>query len=183
MISNICYYRNLHFIWFISVEISSFLAYQTILMTMDTTYVYYLLLLSSISFGGHFSRSTFSMFGLYMINDHVISPAGLGMLLATASLPSMIIPLLVGHSVDKTRKEFFITLMLFLFEFTGLTMFCVSVYNASFPLAMVGMFVYGIGSSSITTMQRILVTLFLKVRYIIAYSLYQYLYMLTLWVF
>ncbi len=105
------------------------------------------------------------MFGLYMINDHVISPAGLGMLLATASLPSMIIPLLVGHSVDKTRKEFFITLMLFVFEFSGLTMFCISVYTASFPLAMVGMFVYGMGSSSITTMQRILVTLFLKVRY------------------
>lgn len=132
-------------------------------MGIDTTYFYYLVLLSSISFGGHFSRSTFSMFGLYMINDNVISPAGLGMLLGTASLPSMIIPLLVGHSVDKTRKEFFITLMLFFFEFTGLTMFCVSVYIASFPLAMVGMFVYGVGSSSITTMQRILVTLFLKV--------------------
>jgi len=150
---------------------------------MDTSYVYYLLLLSSISFGGHFSRSTFSMFGLYMINDHVISPAGLGMLLATASVPSMIIPLLVGHSVDKTRKEFFITLMLFFFEFSGLTMFCISVYNASFPLAMVGMFVYGMGSSSITTMQRILVTLFLKVRYKRCCSLEAVQYTLTVWVY
>ena len=131
---------------------------------MDATYFYYLLLLSSVSFGGHFAKSTFSMFGLYMINDHVISPAGLGMLLAAAAMPSMIIPFIVGHSVDKAGNGFMITLVLFLFEISGLCIFCVSVYTASFPLAMVGMFVYGIGSSSISVMQRFLVTLFLKVK-------------------
>jgi len=84
-------------------------------------------------------------------------------LLATASIPSMLIPLFVGHSVDKTKKEFFITLMLFFLELSGLIVFCCAVYVGSFILAMVGLFVYGTGSSSITVMQRILVTLFLKV--------------------
>ena len=128
-------------------------------------YLYYLLLLSSISFGGHFAKSSLSVFGLYMINDKVITPAGLGLLLSTLSLPSMFMPLLVGHSVDKTKREIIITLLLFTFEIVGLTVFCSAVYSESFSLAVIALLIYGVGSSSISVIQRILVTLFLRVSY------------------
>lgn len=130
---------------------------------MNVQYFYYLFLLSSISFGGHFTRSSLAMFGLYMIEDKLISPGGLGLLLGACSLPSMFIPLLVGHSVDKTKREIVITLMLFFFELSGLTLFCIAVDSGSFGVAAFALLIYGTGSSSITVIQRVLVTLFLKV--------------------
>lgn len=129
---------------------------------MKGSYFYYLVLLSCLSFGGHFTRSSLSMFGLYMIEDDLISPGGLGLLLGACSLPSMFIPLLVGHSVDKTKREIVITLVLFFFELAGLTLFCSAVYYGSFSLAAIALVIYGTGSSSITVIQRVLVTLFLK---------------------
>lgn len=130
---------------------------------MNVSYFYYLILLSCVSFGGHFTRSSLAMFGLYMIEDNLISPGGLGLLLGACSLPSMFIPLLVGNSVDKTKREIVITLLLFFFELSGLTLFCSAVYYGSFGLAVSALIIYGTGSSSITVIQRVLVTLFLKV--------------------
>ena len=131
---------------------------------MDVWSVYYLILLSCISFGGHYARSSLSMFGLYMINDSFTTPAGMGLLLSACALPSMFIPLIVGHSVDNTKREIFITVTLFFFEICGLALFCFAVIQRSFSGSIAALLLFGVGTSSISVIQRVLVTLFLKVR-------------------
>jgi MFS family permease len=130
---------------------------------MVIAYAWNLVLLSLISCGGHFARSSLSMFGLYMINDGTITPGGLGVLLGACALPSMFVPLIVGHSVDKLQREVVITLVLFLFEICGLTLFCAAVWQTSFALMLVSLLLFGVGTSSISVIQRLLVTLSLKV--------------------
>lgn len=132
-------------------------------MIMDLWGVYYLVLLSFISFGGHYARSSLSMFGLYMIKDNFTTPAGMGLLLSACALPSMFIPLIVGHSVDNTKREIFITVTLFFFEICGLGLFCIAVFQRSFAGSIAALLLFGVGTSSISVVQRVLVTLFLKV--------------------
>lgn len=126
-------------------------------------YAYQLVLISSISFGGHFARSSLSMFGLYLINDNVITPGGLGVLLGACAIPSMLVPLIVGHYVDRQKGEWSTTLALFLFEICGMTVFLVAAYRASFWLALIAVLLFGVGTSSLTVIQRILVALHLNV--------------------
>ncbi|KAJ1424821.1 major facilitator superfamily domain-containing protein [Ochromonadaceae sp. CCMP2298] len=130
--------------------------------TSTRSYFVFLVLLSLISFGGHFTRSSLSMFGLYLINDGTISPAGLGVMLAACSLPSILIPLIVGHMIDTTKKERMITLVLFGFTIGGLLLFNVAICSGVFWLSVFALVVYGSGASSVTVIQRILVTLYLK---------------------
>jgi hypothetical protein len=103
------------------------------------------------------------MFGLYMINDSFITPAGLGVLLGACALPSMFVPLVVGHSVDKTSKESYITIALYASETVGLTLLAAAVTFRSFALALVSLLAFGIGTSSLSVIQRVLVTLHIKV--------------------
>jgi len=131
-------------------------------VSRSMSYYVFLILLSFLSFGGHFARSSISMFGLYLINDEIISPAGLGVLLSAASLPALLIPLIVGHLIDNTQWERLITLVMHALTILGLILFAVSIYLRYFWLGVLALVIYGSGASSITVIQRILVTLYLK---------------------
>lgn len=128
----------------------------------NKNYYGYLLLLSFVSFGGHFARSSLSIFGLYFIRDEFISPAGLGMFLSACSLPSMFLPLMVGYLIDKTKQVKAVTMTLLGMTVGGLILFSFAVYIRSFSLAMLALIIFGSGSSSIMAIQRMLITVYLR---------------------
>lgn len=103
------------------------------------------------------------MFGLYMINDELITVGGLGILLGACALPSMAVPLIVGHAIDNENQEATITILLFMCEILGLSVFAIAVACRSFLVALLALLAFGIGTSSLSVVQRVLVTLFLKV--------------------
>ena len=135
----------------------------------------FLVLLSCVSFGGHFTHGAISMFGVFLIEQNTISPAGLGVLFAACSLPSLFVPLLVGHFIDIADKELVIALSLFLCEIIGLILFSVAICFGLFSLAAISLLVFGIGASSIVVIQRTLTTTFFKVKQFMCFLFYKHL--------
>lgn len=124
---------------------------------------YVLLLLSFTSFGGHFARSSLSIFGVYMIQDQVISPEGLGVLLSASYLPSTVFPLIIGYSIDISKRMNTIATALLLCTISGQLLFAIGVYKRWFYMMLIAQILFGCGASSITAIQRMLITSNLKV--------------------
>lgn len=75
----------------------------------------------------------------------------------------MLVPLIVGHAVDKSSQESRVTLALFFSETFGYTLLAVAVTCRSYVLALVAVMLFGMGTSSLSVIQRVLVTIYLKV--------------------
>ena len=103
------------------------------------------------------------MIGLYLIQDGFISPAGLGLLLSACSFPAMFLPLIVGYIIDKTKEVQKTAFTLLIFTILGFTVFAGSIFIRSFSLSLLGLVIFGSGSSSIMAIQRMLITVYLKV--------------------
>jgi hypothetical protein len=129
-----------------------------------------LILLSCVSFGGHFTRSSITIISLFMISDQFITPGGFGILIGAYSLPSLFMPIVTGYNIDQEHKEYCITFLMFIFEIGGLVLFCVALFLRSFEFAFFSMTIFGIGACSLTIVQRMLITVHFKV--LLFYKLY-----------
>lgn len=126
-----------------------------------------LFLLSAISFGAHFAHSSLSIFGVFLIEDNLISAAGLGILFSSNYVSAIFLPLLVGYLIDSTKRVKTISLMLLTITALGQAMFVAALYHNSFVLALVAQVIFGSGASSVYAIQRISIAHYLRVRYLL----------------
>lgn len=130
---------------------------------MDWQYYSSLLLLSMISFGTHFCHSSLSIFGAFFIEDNVVSTFGLSALFAASFLTSVFLPLCVGCMIDKTKHLKLITTSLLITALLGQIAFVGAICGGDFWMAVIAQVLFGSGASSVSAVQRISVSLYLKV--------------------
>jgi Na+/melibiose symporter-like transporter len=122
-----------------------------------------ILLLCFCSFGNHFARHALTIIVVYLVENGSLTSFGLGLLFSIISLPSMFLPLLVGALVDHTQHIFLIGGILLLLSVFSEGIFFVSLRVNSFPLQLFSQFLFGCGSTSFTTIQRTMISYYLKV--------------------
>ena len=127
---------------------------------------YYVILLSLLSFGSNFSHSSMLVFNLYFLHEKFIQPFGMGLILSSLSIPHLFLPIFIGHLIDQKGSIQMFTLLLLLLVLVGFTFYIISSIFKSFPLLLLSLIIYSSGTSSITTIQRILLTTYTKVQYI-----------------
>lgn len=124
---------------------------------------YYVILLSLLSFGSNFSHSSILIFNLYFLNDHFIQPFGMGLILSSLSLPHLFLPLFVGYLIDQKGNIQLFTLLLLFLVIIGFVFYIITSACKIFVLLLLSLIIYSCGTSSITTIQRILLTIYTKV--------------------
>lgn len=129
---------------------------------------YYVILLSLLSFGSNFSHSSILIFNLYFLNDHFIQPFGMGLILSSLSLPHLFLPLFVGYLIDQKGNIQLFTLLLLFLVIIGFIFYMITSTCKIFILLLLSLVIYSCGTSSITTIQRILLTIYTKVYIIIS---------------
>jgi hypothetical protein len=129
----------------------------------STRLYYYVILLSLLSFGSNFSHSSILIFNLYFLNDHFIQPFGMGLILSSLSLPHLFLPLFVGYLIDQKGNIQLFTLLLLFLVIIGFVFYMITSSCKIFILLLLSLIIYSCGSSSITTIQRILLTIYTKV--------------------
>ncbi|TFJ85289.1 hypothetical protein NSK_003712 [Nannochloropsis salina CCMP1776] len=114
-----------------------------------------LLLISVLPFGGHFVKNCLTSLEVYMVNDARLhlSETRYGLLLSMSSLPNFFIPFLGGVFLDKRGHRFATLLFLFL-VLLGQCLFTVAIQLGSYPWALVGRVVMGLGEGSVVVAQR-----------------------------
>jgi MFS family permease len=119
--------------------------------------------LSLLSFGSNFSHSSILIFNLYFLNDHFIQPFGMGLILSSLSLPHLFLPLFVGYLIDQKGNIQLFTLLLLFLVIIGFVFYIITSACKIFVLLLLSLIIYSCGTSSITTIQRILLTIYTKV--------------------
>ncbi len=147
----------------VGLKFGKTLQLQLVFVVMECRYLWNLALLSSLSFGGHFSHSSLTIFAVYFVNDKIISPTGLGILFASSFLTSLFLPLLVGILVDSTKRVKLITFALLFLSVVGQALFVLAIEKNLFYLALAAQMVFGSGASSVSAIQRISIAYYLKV--------------------
>jgi hypothetical protein len=130
--------------------------------------IYEVLLLSQASFGAHFTRNFFTVFVVYLIDSQILTPAGYGFVLSLISLSSLIGPLYTGYlasSIEKSNKLILIHAIIILFS---QILFAASIRLRSFLMTAIAWLFFGISATSVTTLQRALISRHLKVHAIFA---------------
>lgn len=114
-----------------------------------------LFLLCGMSFGAHFSKSAVTIVGTLLIMRETITPLGYGYLTSASSLPAILIPLLSGYYLDRSRETggkqalgYLVIVAL------GPLLLAIAVANNSFLVALFSQILFGLGSSSLNTAQR-----------------------------
>jgi MFS family permease len=129
-------------------------------------YCWNLVLLSLVSFGSHFSISSLSIYGVFLIEANIISPLGMGFLFAANYISSLFLPLLIGYLIDSTSQVKTIAITLLVVTTVGQLLLVFALYNKLFILALVAQALFGSGASSVSAIQRISIAYYLKVWYI-----------------
>jgi len=124
---------------------------------------HYVILLSLLSFGSNFSHSSILIFNLYFLHDDFIQPFGMGLILSSLSIPHLFLPLLVGHLIDQKGSIHMFTMLLLLLVIIGFILYMISSACKTFIILVISLIIYSSGTSSITTIQRILLTTYTKV--------------------
>ena len=78
------------------------------------------------------------------------------LLLASQSLPALILPFFVGHVYDSFEFKY-VTVSFLIIQMIGQLSFCFALYVNSFSLAVLAMILFGSGSSAVSVAQRALV--------------------------
>mmetsp|Transcript_37251 Transcript_37251/g.69397 ORF Transcript_37251/g.69397 Transcript_37251/m.69397 type:complete len:505 (+) Transcript_37251:127-1641(+) len=113
-------------------------------------------LLFFLSFGAHAFRSVLPLLQVYFLNTQFVTPTGYALLLASQSLPALILPFFVGHIYDIFEFKY-VTVCFLLIQFIGQLSFCFAVHLDNFPYAIASLIIFGSGSSAVSVAQRALV--------------------------
>jgi MFS family permease len=116
-----------------------------------------------VSFGSHFSISSLSIYGVFLIEAKIISPLGMGFLFAANYISSLFLPLIVGYLIDSTSKVQLIAVTLLLVTTLGQMLLVFALYENIFILALFAQALFGSGASSVSAIQRISIAYYLKV--------------------
>lgn len=130
----------------------------------DRLYALFLTLSILISFGSHFTKNSFPIFGYYLINNHFITPKGFGLILASGSLPSIFVPVLVGTLLDQELNFNTILLLSVIIMILGQGALFYCIFQDWFLGTLFSEFLFSFGSSSVVTIQRILLVYYFEVK-------------------
>lgn len=124
-----------------------------------------LALLCVITWGSHFARNSFPIFGaFFLIENAIVTPKGLGILLAISSLPSTFLPLFSGYVADKYFPISMVMEVFLVLTIIGQVFLTLSFALESFSCMCFSVFLFGCGSSSVTSLQRSMIPLYLPRR-------------------
>lgn len=119
-----------------------------------------LALLASLSFGAHFARNSLSIYALYMIEDGLITPEGMGFMLSFCSLPAIFLPIVTGLFVDKQSTRNWIMWTSLVLALMGQVFFLIAVSIRWYFWILVALFIFGSGTATITATQRSMVAIY-----------------------
>lgn len=120
-----------------------------------------------LSMGVHFSRASFTIFAVYMIDTtHFITPGQYSVLTTVSFIPSLFVPLFIGLLLDKnknieTREKS--TIVFIFITIIAQLLLAYSVSIVSYHLAILSQLLFGIGACSLVLGQRTLIVQKFKV--------------------
>jgi nitrate/nitrite transporter NarK len=119
-------------------------------------------LLCAISWGSHFAKNSFPIFaGFYLVDSQLVTPTGIGILLSLSSLPATFLPVLAGFLADRYFSISVITEIFLVATIVGQVFLTISCALENYSLMCWSMFIFGCGTSSVTSLQRSMIPIYL----------------------
>jgi hypothetical protein len=113
---------------------------------------------SFLSFGTHYMRSSLSIFAIYLISDHFITPGGYSILTNASFIPALFIPAISGYFLDHCTigEKIWYLVELETVPILAQVLFAYSVSHGSYTGSIIALVLFGFGASALVAAQRTL---------------------------